>query len=246
MPLHDFSMELALNYSLIIALRMHRLEKHDALIREIDIDKWRHRLLTEEFIGMIQASQFIEPNYHDFGSDFALIFEEIKYHNLKQDIIDFSIHSQHGSHIQHLATLHPSNDGMINFASPVPDNSSINSKSVIFINTVLGQRPGHSEPPVMQALQFNSIQGYICALRANTSETDVQRTTVYGNDFTVPSVHKLKKQMSSLGMPWRWRWLGAHDQEFYLPEVGTAETGILLAYASLFAKTLPEFECITD
>ena len=56
MPLQDFSLEIAQNHSLIVALRMARLEGRTELLDSHEISVWRHTLMSRLTAEIIAGS----------------------------------------------------------------------------------------------------------------------------------------------------------------------------------------------
>lgn len=55
MPLHDFSLDEALNYSLMTALRVSALLSNDMILEDSSIRSWRDRLNLRSLLGVISA-----------------------------------------------------------------------------------------------------------------------------------------------------------------------------------------------
>jgi len=242
MPLQDFSLEVALNYSLLIALRFSRLEHHTSLLSKLEIREWRHCLLTHEIVEMIKACSFSRPLFHDFGSDYALLFEEMKLAKSEIGNFEYSLHLSDDSHDHHLNTLHFIEDWPLRLHRDPFSTSSLDSYSVVIINTILGVRPQHDLPPCLELLSLpRHIQGCILAMRVCKAEKSTERTTVYGEDFIIPTLDSVLQWMSRANHHWYWQYLPNHDAEFFIPEPNTPDVGVLLAYSAHAPSKLPRF-----
>jgi hypothetical protein len=232
MPLQEFSLEKSLNYSLLIALRMARLEKHEALLSKIEIDMWRRILLTDEFVEMVKASKFIKPRFHDFGSDTALMFEELKQAKAEINNFEYVIHLKDKSYEERLSILHPKRDGEYEVVSGEQMASSLCKRSVVLVNSILGTRPQHECPPPLESIVLDQCQGCILALRVCDQKEGVIRTTIHGDDVLIPNIKSVWDWMGSLNRKWYWKWMPRHDFEFFLPENKASDVGVILAYTS--------------
>ena len=78
MPLQDFSLEIAQNHSLIVALRMARLEGRTELLDSHEISVWRHTLMSRLTAEIIAGSTPPGGRVIDIGSFSGVHFEELK------------------------------------------------------------------------------------------------------------------------------------------------------------------------
>lgn len=245
MPLQDFSLEISLNYSLLIALRVARTEKRDELLSKIEVGQWRHRLLTEEVINLIKACKFDKPRIHDFGSDYALLFEELKLARADIGDFDYVVHLGDHSHDHPLAMLHPAEDWPLHGSHAPLAPAELDRRSVVIVNTVLGFRPQHDAPSPLSSIHLGQAQGCILALRACEAEAPVTRTTIHGEDAGIPTLASVQRWMGETGLCWHWRWLPRHDVDYFIPEPDAPDAGVLLAYAANAAEKRPGFRLLT-
>jgi hypothetical protein len=245
MPLQDFSLEISLNYSLLIALRTARTESNNALLQNIEIRKWRYRLLTEEFVDLIKACHFDRPVFHDYGSDYALLYEELKLAQAEIGDFEYVMHLLDSERKTYLSMLHFDYDKPLTI-SDAPLTSFVPSQpSVLLINTVLGLRQQHETPSQLSTLVLGKAQGCVVALRACESEIEFTRTTIHGRDIVVPSLDGIQRWMTETGRQWYWRWLPRHDTGYFIPEPDAPDVGVLLAYSSNDAEKRAYFRLLT-
>jgi len=245
MPLQDFSLEVALNYSLLIALRFSRLEHHTGLLSKLEIGQWRYRLLTHEVVEMVKACDFEQPRFHDFGSNYALLFEEMKLAKNEIGNFEYLLHLSDTSHDHHINTLHLIEDWPLQLCQKPIDPSLLSTYSVVIINTVLGVRPQHDFPPPLESFSLPShAQGCVLTMRVCESQTPIVRTTVYGKDFIIPTLDSALQRMGEAKRHWYWQWLSKHDTGFFIPEPDVPDVGVLLAYTARTASKLPKFRSL--
>lgn len=72
------------------------------------------------------------------------------------------------------------------------------------------------------------------------------RTTVYGRDVRIPSIKQAEAWMRSTKLNWRYRWLPDHDTDFFLPEIGAAAVGVLLAYGGTETSLISGFRLLNS
>lgn len=246
MPLQDFSLEISLNYSLLIALRVARTEQHEGLLSKIEIGQWRHRLLTDDVADLVKAAKFSHPRFHDFGSDYALLFEEMKLARTEIGDFDYVAHLNDHQHDHHLAVMHPAEDWALQLCHQPLTPSQLDQRSVVIVNSVLGLRPQHDAPPSIETIDLGPAQGCVLALRACETEAATHRTTVYGDDVVVPTLAAVHDWMAATGRRWYVRWLPRHDVGFFLPEDGVPDAGVVLAYSSEQAEKRPGFRLLDN
>ena len=244
MSLQDFSLEVSLNYSLLVALRTARTERINELLSTIEIRKWRNCLLTEEFIDIIKACHFDRPIFHDCGSDYALLFEELKLANEKIGYFEYVMHTTDSGFKSRLSMFHFNDQPYIRISTEPLTSVEINRQSILIINTVLGFRPHHENPPYFKVFTLREAQGCVVALRASKSEIDLTRTTIHGEDVVIPSLAVIHQWMIETDRQWYWRWLPHHDVDFFIPEPDLPDVGVLLAYTSQNAEKCDHFRLL--
>jgi hypothetical protein len=245
MHLQDFSLEPALNYSLLTAIHTARVRGIKDLLQSIEIQKWRHCLLTEEFVDMIRACHFEKPVFHDSGSDYALIYEEIEV--ARSSIVDFKycMHSLNPEKEDELSAFYSRDKKSFEIEEATLESFDFNDRSVLLLNSVLGVRTGHEMPPHLNRLSLGRAQGAVIALRTSESGVELPRTSIHGQDLVVPSLPVIKRWMDETGRQWLWRYLRGHDKDYFIPESDAPAVGVILGYTSNLAEKLPGFRLLT-
>jgi len=247
MPLQDFSLEISLNYSLLIALRVARTEKRDELLSKIEVGQWRNRLLTNEITKMIVALPFVTSKFHEIGGSSGLVLEEVKLAWTDQEVKPtYQIFLDDTESRARLNALHPEDEWRCQVKPFDTFGASLEDRSVIIVNSVLGVRSNYDPLPPLEKIEVGAAQGCVLALRASSEDSDCMRTTVYGRDVRIPSVKQVEAWMRSTKLNWRHRWLPDHDVDFFLPEIGAVGVGVLLAYGDTETSLTPGFRLLNS
>jgi hypothetical protein len=241
MALQDSSMEKALNYSLLTALYTARTEGIKELLCTIEIQKWRHCLLTKEFIEIVNACRFDRPTFHDSGSLYGLIYEELELGCGATLEYQYLMYSSIPDEENEILKFYSRSRQSFELKNGELSAVEFSVHDVLFINSVLGYRENHELPPRLSDIKLGSAQGAVLALRASEGEVDFTRTTIHGTDVVVPCIDGIKSWMIETKREWYWRWLPHHDVGYFIPEPDTPDVGVVLAYQSNGAGRLTGF-----
>jgi len=251
MALQDFSLEPALNYSLLIALRMAWSEGKPVLLDKIEIAQWRDRLLTAEVPKLVDALTLDDPVFIDVGGQDGVIFEEFKMawaaceHKPAYRVVIAEADSK-----SRFTVLHLIDDWQYTVETALGE---VGPRDVVLYNSVVGLRGGQPLPD-LEDISLSEAQGCVLALRAcspsaqNTASRELShytRTTVQGRDVSVPTVAHAEAWMRRSRFSWRFRWLPRHDTGFFIPEEGIPDVGVLLAYGSKAPRAVSGYRLLS-
>ncbi len=230
MPLQDFSLETAQNHSLVVALRMARLDDRTAFLESYEIAAWRHTLLSQFTAETIHTIASPRGRIVDFGSPNGINFEELK--NLRYSVnqsLAYEIILTSPTTRRIFEGLHAQTDG----AYVMRTNGSLSSldkEDTLFVNQAAAIRHPEETVPDVDSLAQHYSGRCICALRATADRNEGLRTTVLGREVFIPSFHEVLSRMHGSGQPWFYHWVPGHDKNLFLPEPGIKDVGFLLAY----------------
>tara|TARA_B100001057_G_scaffold495888_1_gene595925 strand:+ start:457 stop:1266 length:810 start_codon:yes stop_codon:yes gene_type:complete len=244
MPLQDFSLEIAQNFSLYVSLRLANLEKNFSLLEKLEIRQWRTRLLTQEFVKMVKACNFLNPIFHDCGCEMGLIFEELKIIGFKNNDFQYNMYfnNQKAQAESNIFKLNKRNK--INCFSNSLKESDLSSKSVVFFNSHLGVRPQFCFPEINNLKNLEETQGIVVALKFVKGKKNIVKTSVYGEEIEIPSFYKILDLMSLCKRSWFYKILDKYDKDFFLPDNEKLEVNTILAYSSVKGEKLKDFKIL--
>jgi hypothetical protein len=230
MPLQDFSLETAQNHSLVVALRMARVENKNEFLQSYEIAAWRHTLLSQVTAQTISALASPRGRIIDFGSVNGINFEELKHARQRTDIGPaYEIILTCPRARQVFQGMHEQPDGAYLMGEYHP-TSSLDKEDTLVVNQAAAIRHAAEVVPDVNQLTHDFGGHCVCALRATAERNGGMRTTVLGREVFIPSFHEILSNMRQSGQPWFYRWVPGHDRGFFLPEREVKEVGYLLAY----------------
>jgi hypothetical protein len=244
MPLQEFSLETALNNSLLVALRMARKEGEDGLLKQYEIAVWRDTVLSEALAQIVARTAVPSANIREIGAGDGLVFEELKLlwpNGSSQNAYQVALVDPQSS--AYFYNAHEGDDVPFKLLSDSTVLDDLSEQDTVFVNQLSAIRPAaggdvHWSTPFTQR-----AGGVVLALRVS-DEVRTMRTTIRGRQVEVPPLSDVLNKMKDSGRSWSYLWLPDHDTGFFLPEMGYPHVGALLGYSRNGASIIPGFKAL--
>lgn len=221
MPLKDFHLDVALDASVIVALRTLRSTGSRELVNVMDISEWISKLAIEQLTSTIKYvfSSGFNGNVYEVGSVSGALFESLKVEGvLNQGKMYYGCGHPTGAH--RFMEFHKSDSHKCGWIDEVDVKERISEdpNSLLILNHNQAIRHGHCQAIDIFDLAINHKGPVIFALRWDDSEVSGQRVTVNGHVAHIPNKAEILSRLALGGKSWRVLNSRNFDTDFFIPD----------------------------
>lgn len=239
MPLKEFHLDVALDASVIVALRTRRKTGVSELLDMIDIGNWMNRLAIDDLVRAVSPVLSLAPGrtVYEIGSVAGTLFEALK--ATRPEGLDVERYYGCGPKFaaHRFQVFHETDEcecGWVD-SDTVTERLAADPDAVLIVNHNQAIRHGHCAELDLLELVRRHQGPTVMALRMTPGDKGGQRVTVNGHVVTVPAQTEVLSSLTATGRNWGVRITHSFDPGLFIPDE-YAPSGLILAVA---AENLP-------